>query len=52
MGWVKTKLNSNVKGIIVAGQYDSKLKYALAMVPNTEALIYEVDFRLKKVEEN
>lgn len=48
MGWVKKKFNADVKGIIIAGQHDKKLEYALGMVPNTEILIYEVDFKLKK----
>ena len=49
MGWIKRhKGNDGVKGIIIAGQYDTRLEYALAMVPNTEVFIYEVDFRLKK----
>ncbi len=53
MGWVrKHKGNNDVKGIIIAGQYDRKLEYALAMVPNTEVFIYEVDFRLKKLNQN
>ena len=49
MGWVrKNKKDENVKGIIVAGQFDNKLEYARTMVPNTEVFLYEVDFKLKE----
>ncbi|MFC1873724.1 PDDEXK nuclease domain-containing protein [Chloroflexota bacterium] len=49
MGWIKKHKNDNgVKGIIIARQSDKKLDYALQMVPNTEILIYEVDFKLMK----
>lgn len=49
MGWVKKRKGDNgVVGIIIAGQSDKRLKYALEMVPNTEMFIYEVDFKLKK----
>lgn len=53
MGWLKEhKGASHVKGVIIAGQYDKKLEYALKMVPNTDVLLYEVDFRLKKFVKN
>ncbi|QWD43488.1 DUF1016 family protein [Polynucleobacter paneuropaeus] len=49
MGWVKQhKKDSNVHGIIVAGQFDKKLSYAMAMVPNIEVFLYEVSFNLKE----
>ncbi len=49
MGWIKRHKGDNeVMGIIIAGQYDKRLEYALTMVPNAEVLIYEVDFKLKK----
>ena len=49
MGWIrKNKKDDNVKGIIVAGQFDNKLEYARTMVPNTEVFLYEVDFKLKE----
>lgn len=49
MGWIKNhKSDQNVFGIIIAGQYDKKLEYALGMVPNTDVFIYEVDFRIRK----
>lgn len=49
MGWIKNaKKDNKVKGIIIAGQYDKKLEYALKMVPNTEVFLYEVSFILKE----
>ena len=49
MGWVKEhKKDEGVKGIIVAGKFDEKLKYAKTMVPNSEAFLYEVDFKIKE----
>jgi hypothetical protein len=48
MGWVEEKLNDpNVKGIIVAGQFDQKLHYAMKRAKDIEIFIYEVDFKLK-----
>ena len=49
MGWVRKELkDSNVKGVIIAGQYDKKLDYAREMVPNIEVFIYQVDFKLSE----
>lgn len=49
MGWIKKhKKDPNVHGIIVAGQFDRKLSYAMAMVPNIEVFLYEVNFTLKE----
>jgi predicted nuclease of restriction endonuclease-like (RecB) superfamily len=49
MGWIKRHKGDNgVIGIIIAGQYDKRLEYALTMVPNAEVFIYEVDFKLRK----
>lgn len=49
MGWVKEELkDDNVKGIIVAGKFDEKLKYAKTMLQNSEAFLYEVDFKIKE----
>ncbi|MFA6999795.1 MAG: PDDEXK nuclease domain-containing protein [Candidatus Paceibacterota bacterium] len=49
MGWVKKNKNDkNVKGVIIAGQYDKKLDFAREMIPNTEVFIYQVDFKLKE----
>lgn len=49
MGRIKQHQGDDkVKGVIIAGQYDTKLDYALKMVPNTDVLLYEIDFKLKK----
>lgn len=49
MGWIiKNKKDFNVKGIIIAGQYDKKLDYALESIPNVDVFVYEVDFNLRK----
>lgn len=49
MGWIReTKKDNNVKGIIIAGNYDRKLEYALKVMQNIEVFIYEIDFKLKK----
>lgn len=52
IGWVKENKvinNEKVKGIIIAGESDERIKYALKSVPNVEFLVYEVNFTLKKV---
>jgi hypothetical protein len=49
MGWIKkNKRDNNVKGVIVAGQFDNKLDHARIMLPNTEVFLYEVNFKLKE----
>lgn len=49
MGWIKEKKgDNNVKGIIIAGDYDKKLFYALKMTPNIEVFLYEINFKLKE----
>lgn len=49
MGWIKEKKNDDgVKGVIIAGEYDQRLDYALQMVPNIEVFLYEVDFKLRE----
>ena len=49
MGWIKeNKKDDNVKGVIVAGQFDTKLDHAQKMVPDSEVFLYEVDFKLKE----
>ena len=49
MGWIKkNKKDDGVKGIIVAGQFDTKLDHAKSMIPNSEVFLYEVDFKLKE----
>ena len=48
MGWIQEKMNDmNVKGIIVAGQFDQKLHYAMLRARDIEVFLYEVDFKLK-----
>ena len=49
MGWIKAKKdNPDVKGIIIAGTFDKKLKYSMQMVPNIEVFLYKVDFTLEE----
>jgi hypothetical protein len=49
MGWVKRNKNTDdVKGVIIAGQYDQKLDYALGVVQNVEVFLYEVNFKLNE----
>lgn len=48
MGWIKENKGGEVKGIIIAGQYDRKLDFALKVMPNVEVFLYEVDFKLNK----
>lgn len=49
IGWVRRHLKAdNVKGVIIAGQYDQKLDYALEAIENVEVFIYEVNFILKE----
>lgn len=50
MGWVKEQRanGGKVKGIIIAGNFDKRLKYAIEMVPDTEILLYRINFSLEK----
>lgn len=48
MGWVKQKWGGDVKGVIIAGNYDRRLDLAQTVVPGVELFIYEVDFKLRK----
>lgn len=49
MGWIMEKKgDKNVKGIIIAAEFDKKLEYALKAVPNVEVFIYNVDFKLNE----
>lgn len=49
MGWIKkNKKDDNVKGVIVAGQFDNKLDHARIMLANTEVFLYVVNFQLKE----
>jgi len=52
IGWVqehKAKDGRNVRGIIISGENDEKLRYSLKNIPNVEMFIYKVDFSLKKI---
>jgi len=52
MGWIKREKNDeNVKGIIIAAEFDKKLEYAISMVPNTEVFLYQVDFKLEQLKD-
>ena len=42
------KKDDGVKGVIFAGQFDTKLDLAKSMIPNSEVFLYEVDFKLKE----
>lgn len=48
MGWIKENKGGNVKGVIIAGEYDQKLDFALKVMPNVEVFLYEVSFKLSK----
>ena len=37
-----------MKGIIIAGEHDKTLEYALKVFPNVEVFLYEVDFKLEE----
>ncbi len=48
MGWImKNKNDKNVKGVIIAAEFDKKLEYAIKVVPNIEVFLYKVDFELE-----
>ena len=54
IGWVQEHLatdDQSVKGIIIAGDVDDKLIYALKSSPNVELLTYTVSFQLNRVGE-
>ncbi|HAL61556.1 MAG TPA: hypothetical protein DCP08_04005 [Chloroflexi bacterium] len=51
MAWVKHNLargKEEVKGVIIAGEADEKLKYAVEMIPNVEFFTYSVKFDLQQ----
>lgn len=48
MGWVKDNRGGKVKGVIIAGEYDKKLDFALKVMPEVEVFLYKVDFKLNK----
>lgn len=50
MGWVKKNKakGEKVRGIVIAGSQDNRLKYALEMVPDTKLFLYRISFSLEK----
>lgn len=53
MGWIEAHLSDGdeTKGIIIAGKYDKKLKYAMRKIKGIEVYLYKVDFHLKEYTE-
>jgi len=52
MGWVKDNLargKEEVKGVIIAGEADEKLEYAVRMIPSVEFFTYSIKFDLQQV---
>jgi len=49
MGWVKQNLakKKNVVGIIIAGGYDEKLRYAIKAIPNSYLATYQMNFDIR-----
>jgi len=51
IGWVREHLaqsNETVKGLIILGEDNDKLKYSIKTVPDIKLMIYEVNFKLKE----
>ncbi|PIT84893.1 hypothetical protein COU37_01365 [Candidatus Micrarchaeota archaeon CG10_big_fil_rev_8_21_14_0_10_45_29] len=50
MGWIEEKKSpgKSVKGIIIAAQYDDRLRYALKKIKDVEVYLYKVDFKLSE----
>jgi RecB family endonuclease NucS len=51
--WVQEHLaegNQHVRGIIVAAEIDDALRYAIKGLPDIAVLTYQVDFRLRPVQ--
>jgi len=54
MGWVKQDLaekGDKVEGLVISHGADEGMKYALSEVPNVNLKLYEVEFRLKDIDE-
>lgn len=51
MGWVKENLtkNDNVRGIIVANDFDDKVKYAAKLAPNIKLKKYKLMFEFEDI---
>jgi hypothetical protein len=50
MGWLEEHKSAGqpTKGIIIAGQYDERLYYALRKLKDVEVYLYQVDFKLNE----
>jgi len=50
IGWVRENLakDRSVKGLIIAKEFDDKLRYALPKDPEIQVRTYEIEFRLNK----
>jgi hypothetical protein len=54
IGWIKENLaepNQTVRGIIILGEIDEKLKYSVKTLDNVNVLTYSVSFQLKETEQ-
>lgn len=51
LGWVKDNpaRNSNVRGIIVASDFDEKIRYALKLTPNIKLKKYKLKFEFEDI---
>jgi restriction system protein len=55
MGWISKNMvqeEETVRGIIISGENDEKLKYAISMIPNVAQYTYKVNFELHKPKDN
>jgi len=49
MGWTMDKKgDKNVRGIVIAADYDNKLEYALKVFQNVQVFLYKVNFTLEE----
>jgi len=51
LGWVKDNLarNSNVRGIIVASDFDEKIRYVIKLTPNIKLKKYKLKFEFEDI---
>ena len=51
MGWLKSTMSTSkpVKGVIVAGGIDDKLKFAASIIPEVTLFKYEISFAMQEV---
>jgi len=50
IGWLEENMAHNgekIKGLIILGENDDRLKYSLKTVPNVDLMTYKVSFELK-----